>query len=292
MASSCRIGTVLLAISVAACQPGATRSAAPVRAAAGSPGTGAAHRDPDRATRRIGRASRRVPGLGWLRGVIELVRSRLERFHDVRLVASPPALPALQVRSDGMIGLAHHLLVNVRGRWWLAPEPLVDGRGRGILRVLDASPLGSGAVLLAVAESYDGGSELGGAETWLYVFCDTGDGLTECARKQIGLFRWALAADERHLYPRGAYDLRARPHIEAELEASVTRDGLLQLSVVYSMLPADRSEWEPEESCLADDVGAEEDADEACNPVSVVERLIDDAGTWRLEAGHLVPAPS
>ncbi len=260
----------LLAISVAACQAG----------------TRAADGDPERATRRIGRASRRVPGPAWLRGVTEL-RSRLELFHDLRPVASPPALPALQVRSDGMIGLAHHLLVNVRGRWWLAPEPLVDGRGRGILRVLDASALGSGAVLLAAAESYDGGSELGGAEKWLHVFCDTGDGPTECARKQIGLFRWALAADERHRYPRGAHDLRARPHIEAELEASVTRDGLLQLSLVYSMLPADRSEWEPDESCLVDE---DEEDEEACNPVAVVERLINDAGTWRLEGSRLVPA--
>lgn len=280
----------LVAFSVAACQPGATRfDTAPVRAPAGSPGADAADRDLQGATRRIGRASRRVSGPGWLHRMVEL-RSWLGFFHDVRPVASPPALPALQVRSDGMIGLAHHLLVNVRGRWWLAPEPLADGRGRGILRVLDASALGSGAVLLAAAESYDGGSELGGAETWLYVFCDTGDGLTECARKQIGLFRWALAADERHRYPRGAYDLRARPHIEAELEASVTRDGLLQLSVVYSMLPADRSEWEPEESCLAGDADAEEDAEEACNPVSVVQRLINDAGLWRLEAGQFVPA--
>lgn len=243
-----------------------------------------ADRDLERATRRICRGKERLAAPRWLESVAELVRSRPDLFFEVSPVPAPAALAALRVRNDSIFD--HYLLVKVRGRWWPVPERLAEGRSPGILRVLDASALGSGAVFLAVAESYDGGSELGAGETWIHVFCDDGRGLAGCARKQIGLFRWALAAEERRKYPGGAHSLRARPHIEAELEASVTRDGLLQLSLVYSMLPADRSEWEPEESCLAD----EDDTAEACNPVSGVERLINDAGLWRLEGGRFVPA--
>jgi hypothetical protein len=239
--------------------------------------------DPD-----IDRAAVRVCGEGpriavppWVERIAALVRSRPDVLLEVRRVPSPGSLPALRVSTGSS---DHHLIVKVNGRWWPAPEPLAVGRRPGIHRVLDASALGSDALFLAVAESYDGGSEMGGGETWLHLFCDSAGGPVECGRKQIGLFRWALAAEDRARYPQGAHSLRARPHIEAELEPSVTRDGLLELSLSYRMLPADRSEWVDDESC------AEDEGEAACDPVAAIERLINDTGPWRLAGGRLVPA--
>jgi hypothetical protein len=239
--------------------------------------------DLDRAALRIcGGTEPRIAAPPWVERIALLVRSRRDLLYEVSRVAAPAALPAMRVSTDSF---GHHLMVKVSGRWWPAPESLAEGRRPGILRVLDASALGSDAIFLAVAESYDGGSEMGGGETWLHLFCGSAHGPVECGRKQIGLFRWALAAEDRDKYPQGAHSLRARPHIEAELEPSVTRGGLLELSLAYSMLPADRSEWEPEESCAED-----EGEGEACDPVSAIEKLVNDAGLWRLADGRLVLA--
>jgi len=242
-----------------------------------------ASRDLERAMRRIcGQERPKIPAPGWLNSLAAIVRSKPDLFWKVTPVAAPAGLPSLSVRNDLD---DQFLLVRVSGRWWRWPEPLAWGRGRGFVRVLDASSLGPDAVFLVVADSYDGGSELGSGETTVHVFCNSPAGLAGCAEKRIGLFRWHLDAGDRHKYPRGAHSLRERPHIEAELEASLTRRGLLRLSLVYSKLPRDRSEWEPDPDCEGD-----AEPDEDCHPVSVIEGLINDVGPWRLEGGRFIPA--
>jgi hypothetical protein len=232
--------------------------------------------DPERAADAVCAATA-SPAPDWVKRLRELA---VRGGHDWRIAPVPgmARLPALSLRVDVN---EYHLLARLGRAWLASAEPVAwsDGIGVGPARLLDLG--GSQAPWVAVVtSSYFGGSEGGAHTTHLAVLSFEGDALVERDRRAIAELVWHLAAEERPRYPRGAFSLDARPHLEVALEPVVLAPDAVELVARRVHLPRRLLPRFEEPGCV-------EDGDLEC-PVTRLRALARDAGRWRVGPAGIV----
>lgn len=194
-------------------------------------------------------------------------------------IPAPEGYRALSLRA----GHDYFLLVRRGPDWIASPLPVArtDGRSEaGPERLLDGRALTEDASFLLVAASHRGGVQQGELTTRLLILSDQ---LAERAVRDIGLLVWTIDADERT--PDSPPAPRAGPHLEVQLEPTITGDGALRLELLREHRPEpDRQRFE-REPCTR---GGEGDLLGMACPVHRLDQLQKAAGFWKFEGGALV----
>ncbi|HEX2573840.1 MAG TPA: hypothetical protein VH877_30105 [Polyangia bacterium] len=140
--------------------------------------------------------------------------------------------------------------------------------------------------LLLTLSVYDGGSQYGAEEDWLYAVAERDGVVQVTSRVPIGYFAWSATPEERRRLPRGAaYDRRLRPHVEVTLRPEILRDGSLRLSVDRSELKRLKRFCSPEEL-----VRRHKDDESVCG-IEELDAVRHAAGHYQMEGGQLVRTP-
>ncbi len=195
-------------------------------------------------------------------------------------IPAPEGIRALSLRA----GDDYFVLVR-RGTGWIAsplPVARTDGHDVGPERLLDSRALTEDPSFALVSSSYRGGSQQGELTTRLLILA--ADDLAERTVRDIGLLVWTIDPEEKTQMPEGAQSLRARPHLEVLLEASVTGDGALRLDLIREHRPEpDRRRFE-RAPCKA---GGDGDLLGLACPVHRLDLIEKEAGFWRFSDGTL-----
>ena len=208
------------------------------------------------------------PASDWIPRLAPLLLDE-EKGVDIEPVKSGLGLHLTNRATD------HYIMIRAATGWLLLPQSiglsdLDDARNR--LQIVETTQMTKTPSWGVIAAFYDAGTELGDADTELYIVVPQKDALRVLAHRTIGVYRWVLPQE----LLRQPFTRIPRSEVAVTLTPTFTADGLLQLRLV------EKSLGRLSQFCSRKEIAGNRAIDSEICPLPLITQVRDAQGTWQL----------